>query len=458
MRPRLDSTSGSSTWDVLMELLSAKAVTAQMLEKSVREHPPLVTPETQTLLSIIAGAQSSPDARAQVESLARILARLRTETMQAVVADEASRARRQSAARAREERLQAARDSFLSWRQEAPPRSVDSRPSHSLPSLSDVMTCLRSISVAERPRAYGCDVMNPQSAKDCIPAYLFRGESGPYATTCSSLARLRLDPRVTPRAIKDVGRVREFLLAAFEEKWGLSSEQAQGYLQHYGYPTDFIDMTSSPEVAVSFASSLRVGDEGAVCVVPTANLLPGINLIDLRHHPVAYRPRRQSAFAAHIPEYPDLKATDAVEALGLTWIPFRLTEPDAARFLPRFELLDARSDPVAGLIWLLITDFGKFDDVAASLLVNRIDPAPVYGVAGSDGKMVMVSEDDVVPEQAISDETFRRSHHEIWSDAFAPIERKSPPPELERTLRTDPLEPGSVIRILTTRAIASRVT
>ena len=77
-----------------------------------------------------------------------------------------------------------------------------------------------------------------------------------------------------------------------------------------------------------------MGDVGALCIVPTGQLLARGNLIDLRQHPVAPRPRLQSAFALHIPEYPDLKAPAAIEALQLTWIEFRFTDLDAADEIP----------------------------------------------------------------------------------------------------------------------------
>jgi hypothetical protein len=245
-------------------------------------------------------------------------------------------------------------------------------------------------------------------------------------------------------------------VAAFGEKFSLTGPQSLGYLQHYGYPTDYIDFSADIFVAASFASQMPVGEAGALCIVPTSRLLAHGSLVDLRSHPLAKRPRLQSAFAVHASEYPDLKAPQAIEALNMTWIEFRFTDLDAARFVPDFALLDARSDEVAGLIWLLIDDCAKFGDYAARILSDRIDPAPVLAVVRGDGQLVLVCEDNVGSEEGISDKDFRRSKYEYWSDAFEPLHEKPLSPELEKALRTAAdLKPGDNIRILRSRAFGN---
>jgi hypothetical protein len=443
--------------DVLMELLNTSRITAELLETSIRLHPELLGPDAQRWLSILAQAQDTPEARAKVSDLARILRRLQTESLEAVFSDEASRSRLRAARHAREARLQAAREKLLAKRKEPRAESAAPGPSPCSPSsLAGIVAPLRAISGLERPQSYGRDVLNPQAKSDSIPAYLFRGESGIFESAYSSRARLSASVRaldLDARALQDVDRISDRLVVALGEKCGLTPPQALAYLQHYGYPTDYIDVTSDVSVAASFASKLRVGDAGAVCIVPTERLLARGSLIDLRHHPLAERPRLQSAFAVHIPEYPNLRDPAAIEALQLTWIEFRFTDLDAARFVPDFALLDARSDRVAGLIWLLIDDCAKFSDKAAKLLSKRIEPAPVFSVIGHDGRMVLVSEDDVVPEEATSDEDFRRAQYEFWSDAFPTPERQPLPPELESTLtRAADLKPGEIVRILSSNA------
>ena len=140
--------------------------------------------------------------------------------------------------------------------------------------------------------------------------------------------------------------------------------------------------------------------------------------------------------------------------LQLEWLPFRLTHEDAARFEPQFELLDARSDEVAGLIWLLLDGAAKFSDEAARFLSDRIDPAPFVARMGHDGRAAAIPDDLAGHDVPIgNDDAFRKSHYEIWSNRFDVVEPKPLPPELEESLITRPPEPGSVLHILTPKAL-----
>ncbi len=435
---------------VLGELLSSSPVSAEALERSIREHPEILEDAAELYLSTLAQAQNTSEAREKINNLARILGRLRTESLAIVLSDEASRSRIRAARRAREIRLSAARQRFLEWRKRPRPDRLSDAPLRRLPSLAEVVEQLRSIAIAERPQPYGRSILNRRPDAYPFPDFVFRGESGAYKRTLSSMARLT----GSDRAMEDVARIRARLVTDFREKCGLEPKEAIGFLQHYGYPTDYIDVTSDVSVAASFASSLRAGDEGAICILPTKPLVEREALIDLRQHSLAPRPRLQSAFAVHLPAYQDLKSPAAVEALQLTWIEFRFTEVDEARFVPDFVLLDARADQVAGLVWLLIGDCAKFSDEAAALLSKRIDPAPFLAIVGANGKMMLACEDDVMPERPIDDEDFRRRAYELWSDACVPPEVSPLPPEIESALRPEEvLQPGSILRIMTARAI-----
>jgi hypothetical protein len=439
-------------YSVLGELLKGSRVSADALERSIREHPEILEDGVESDLSVLAQAQDTSEARERINDLARLLRRLRTESLPIVLADEASRSRIRAARRARETRLSAARQRFLEWRKQPRPDRLSDAPLRPLPSLAEVVARLRSIAIAERPLPYGRSILNPRSGSGSypVPDYVFRGESGVYKHTFTSMARLS----ASDRAMEDVAHIRAHVVTAFGEKFGLEPKEAVGFLQHYGYPTDYLDVTSDVSVAASFASSLRVGDEGAICILPTKPLVEREALIDLRQHSLAARPRLQSAFAVHLPDYPDLKAPAAVEALQLTWMEFRFTEVDEARFVPDYALFDARSDQVAGLIWLLIGDCAKFSDEAAALLSKRIDPAPVFAVVGANGTQTLVCEDDVMPEQPLDDKEFRRHEYQFWSDAFRHPEGSPLPPELESALRpAADLEPGAILRIMTARAI-----
>ena len=114
--------------------------------------------------------------------------------------------------------------------------------------------------------------------------------------------------------------------------------------------------------------------------------------------------------------------------------------------------LDARADELAGLIWLLIGSAGKFNNKAAKYLSERIDPAPVVAIRGSDGKDIPIAEDFVSSSMPlVDDESFRKSHYEKWSDQFS----VSVPTPLSSELLTNPneIKPGAILSLLTPRAL-----
>jgi hypothetical protein len=303
---------------------------------------------------------------------------------------------------------------------------------------------------------HGRNLLESPRTYPCIPAYLYRGESGAFRQTQPSLARVSAS--LPPIAIADLATLSRKIVSTLAGKWGLRRDQAVGFLQHYGFPTDFIDATADPFVATSFASSLCVGDEGALCVIPTKHLLSRGELVDLRGSALAKRPRLQSAFTINCTEYPDLKSPEAIQALELEWLPFRLTQRDASLFEPEFELLDARSDEVAGLLWLLLDAVGKFSDAAASLLAQRIDPASFFMTMENDRRGVAMSEDLFEPDKLESnDESFRTSHYERWSAKFAEVRPKPLPEDLKEFVFSGPLAFGARIRILTPNALGLSV-
>ena len=104
------------------------------------------------------------------------------------------------------------------------------------------------------------------------------------------------------------------------------------------------------------------------------------------------------------------------------------------------------------MIWLLIDSAGKFNNEAAKYLSDRIDPAPVVAIRGSDGEDMLIAEDFVGSSMALADdEWLRKSHYENWSDQFA----ASIPVPLSPELLTNPneIKPGAILRLLSPRAL-----
>jgi hypothetical protein len=436
--------------DVVQELLQTRAVTREHLLRLLSEQPALLGPDTQTLLNAIAQAQTNEAAKEQVLHLADLLARMSRDGVTPVMEQEMSRLREEAAGHRRRARLQADRANFRAWRHAASsPAEVDPR---DLPSLAERLGYLKARAASERPLPHGRNLLASSRPESETPAFLYRGESGAFPKTQTSLTRAR-GSALSGKAIAELDKLSARIVAALRRKWSLSRDQALGFLQHYGFPTELLDATADPLVAASFASSLRVGDEGAFRIIPTQQLTARHELVDLRIGAFAKRPRIQSAFAIRCERLPNFKDPTIVRELKLEWLPFRLTHEDTARFEPRFELLDARSDELAGLIWLLLDHAAKFSDEAAAYLSQRLDPAPFFAVMGRDSKAAAIPEDLAVgdaPSQ--SDDAFRESHYERWSDRFAVVEPKPLPPELQKELLTAP-EAGAVIRFLTPKGL-----
>lgn len=118
-----------------------------------------------------------------------------------------------------------------------------------------------------------------------------------------------------------------------------------GALQHYGFDTAFIDLTSDINVAAFFAAHKRVvGATGQILIIPTEKVEN--QFFDLTSD-FGDRPKRQKSFVimAH-PEY-DLKSAQFLNDTESKWIPFRLTFEDKVKF-GSSDLLQLKGDTVAG--------------------------------------------------------------------------------------------------------------
>lgn len=213
-----------------------------------------------------------------------------------------------------------------------------------------------------------------------MPAYLFRGESTQYTSTTATIQRVPSDSALTERGRELVAKLASLIECDLREFLGLSQIDSAGFAQHYGLPTELLDLTSDTQVAGYFASTGKLGGKGYVAVFPTCKLAKSSMLIDLRNHSSADRPRRQSAFALFHKTHLDLKATECVAQLESVWFSFDLVDSDRSAFQHLSSILDAHTDPVAGALQLVIDSIvkkhGKLPDEIARWLSKRIAAAP----------------------------------------------------------------------------------
>ncbi len=237
--------------------------------------------------------------------------------------------------------------------------------------LSDVVAELRTlqgtVSVQRTDHSSGTKV------KKHIPRYLFRGENYFYPNTHAGAHRFVADPRVTGQAKREIvdvmDRLREHLASWVPEKL-----DREALLQHYGFPTLFVDLTSSVEVAAHFAVDRNKSELGRILVCHISQSWAQKMVVDLTGIDWAIRPQRQHAYLVNVGEDGDLQR--------LPWVRdyrFIVTDTDSNNFC-RPELVgDLKKDPTCGLLHLLAgyTDERDITEEAREWLEERIPWAPV---------------------------------------------------------------------------------
>jgi len=312
-------------------------------------------------------------------------------------------------------RLEGERERLRAKRLASPIRSPDGPNAAMLakgPAFESLEACLRHLratypqsatDVAARDIA-GIDD-GPLVGGATMPAFMFRGESGIYPSTQTSLARLTGALDLSPETIETLVALSILVRGRLSDYLGLSVREAGGFLQHYGAPTDLFDVSPDLDVAIEFATNLAPGDWGVIAVLPVSALSAdpdGFMLADLTRHRLASRPRRQTAYVYADHRYLDLKSPAASEHRQIVWHWFRFTAKDEAAYAPNPYRLDARSDGVAGLIQVFLNDTAPFDDAAAAWLADRIPAVPlvmrVLGEADGHRTFSLLAADDASPE------------------------------------------------------------
>lgn len=188
-----------------------------------------------------------------------------------------------------------------------------------------------------------------------VPAWLFRGESTDYPDTYSSMHRFSLN-LLSPGAREEILEVTEELEFALRGH-GLTSMYSAALLQHYGLPTEVIDVTSSLDVAAAFAAHRNSG-RGLLMAFPTAELFKHTVLIDLKGIHFARRPRHQAAFAIFHHTVPDLKNRELFSSLLAERVAFHGSARDLEQWEANYDLIcgPPHTDATSGLLNKIVED------------------------------------------------------------------------------------------------------
>lgn len=177
------------------------------------------------------------------------------------------------------------------------------------------------------------------------PKFLYRGEAGCFQNTYSSYERLFRSNQYNSEELHYLQDIvihvsenmnREFVSSdpkgnSLDNKNLGSLTNVSGLIQHYGFPTRLVDLTSSLDIATYFAfgadhrnkPDLLVGEKGKLGIINIATLTNENVVFDLKMSE-AKRPKRQFAYALLLQESEDLKNPD----FGVKWFDFTLIQSD----------------------------------------------------------------------------------------------------------------------------------
>lgn len=165
---------------------------------------------------------------------------------------------------------------------------------------------------------------------------LLRGESHVYEKSESSMKRLLTagdDQSIVGYYFAQPFIDFEDVYAEYHsEKHGLSHEEAVGFLQHYGFPTDLLDVTPSFDTARFFACYEKEDKPVGILGVFDKTLMEEyFSITDLSKDPIADRPRNQNAYVARPgPGLHDLKGAVCDAKCSPRWYRFVKSKEDFA--------------------------------------------------------------------------------------------------------------------------------
>lgn len=232
--------------------------------------------------------------------------------------------------------------------------------------LQDTVASIRAAFPQELIDLTDYDLNTRESVVKKLPKYLFRGErTQEWTETRSTSSRKGLldssdfqeiNYWLAGHGVGQIGNQNSIYFFLREAIFDIScvyqrttydsniDTSIAGFLQHYGFDTSFIDLTSDISVAAFFAAHEgTVGDIGQLLVLPTKPIEGGF--FDLSQE-FANRPKQQHSFVILAPPDFDLKSRRFQEWTNSVWIKFELTQRDKEIFT-KTNLLSTINDKIA---------------------------------------------------------------------------------------------------------------
>jgi hypothetical protein len=210
------------------------------------------------------------------------------------------------------------------------------------------------------------------------PKYFYRGENTIFHITSSRHHRVKYSREFNDHVRDEIAKVIRDMKLALMDFLHIEAFHALAYLQHYGFATELIDISSGIDTAAFFASYENPSTEnetGMICVFETEKIYRKASVIDLTNHPRALRPRLQKAYGFRSEKHWNIKSDDAIKDLELKWFSFNSTKEEKLRYFKSKQnefLPPAIEDVTAGRIYTCLLSLGyKVTDKTADFTVNR---------------------------------------------------------------------------------------
>jgi hypothetical protein len=203
-----------------------------------------------------------------------------------------------------------------------------------------------------------------------VPSYLFRGERKIYDTITSTEYRFKNSSTISSNVKDEILLIIKKCSKTMKE-CEYPIELMASLLQHYGFPTPIVDVTSSLDVAASFAAHNNRQKKGRILVYKMKELVTNCVVIDLSDDSIpAQRPRRQKGFTIFHEGYNGLSGE--FDKIRPTIFEFQGIPSDIIKYdKNKYYCDDLKRDPVSGFLNDLIfrsvlDEKGYLDDIKIS--------------------------------------------------------------------------------------------